>query len=68
MAPQKRLSLGHFLPTRLDHARNVPFQRVTAETDAAQLESAHKAARPTAFVATIADSIGVFAMQFAINA
>src|SRR6266540_277885 len=64
----KQLSLTLVLPTRLDHAGNVPFQGIAPEADTAQFEPTHKPARPSALGAAIADAIRILAMQLAINA
>src|SRR3990170_3370230 len=52
------------LPGGFHHAGDFAFQGILAETNAAQSEAAHIAARPTTDLAAIAHADGVFAPRF----
>lgn len=60
-------SRSHFLPARLDDAGHQALQGQFTETNAAQIEAAHEAARASAFAAAMPDPDCIFSMQFAIN-
>jgi hypothetical protein len=51
-----------FLPTGFDYAGDESLQRVAAETNATEFETAHETARPATLAAAVADALGIFTM------